>query len=493
VNRGVCRRVVTFAAACVLAASTVGSGRSRAPNETTFAAAGRDALATLVGVYYGGNGLWNECDRPNCAQTNTDWGADSLTYALYLRWETTRDTSVVPVMEALSGSAQTYPTQCEQPSCTSWSDVPQWDAIADVREYQVTGDRSALVKAENAFAFTDNSNAFALGACPDIRYQQPGGGANHLKTLETEANAIKAAILLDETTHTRSYLRFAVARYAQVRSRFLDPEVPLYTTYLFDGGAACSQLPHRFFASVNGDMIWNGLELSLLTGERSYLTQAETTATAVSSRLADGDGVFADLQAENDVEEPLVEAMYVLATDADWAPAREWILRNAAAALSARAPDGSFGRFFDGPPPKTTVTAWQTNGGLAVEFAASALDPSAEVSDVDVWSSAHTIGRSVGPTGTIRFTGTGIALLGTLGEPCCEPGHARVFIDGRETFDQTGIWQGKSSLGKSIPGTVLFAWRWPRAGTHTIGFASGLPNAKEGGSFLHIRTIVVTR
>ena len=36
--------------------------------------------------------------------------------------------------------------------------------------------------------------------------------------------------------------------------------------------------------------------------------------------------------------------------------------------------------------------------------------------------SAHRVERSLGPTGTIRFTGSGIALLGTLGEACCEAG-----------------------------------------------------------------------
>ena len=35
-------------------------------------------------------------------------------------------------------------------------------------------------------------------------------------------------------------------------------------------------------------------------------------------------------------------------------------------------------------------------------------------------------------------------------------------------------------------GTVLFAWRWPRAATHTLTLEPGVPNAKEGGSFLHL-------
>ena len=69
-------------------------------------------------------------------------------------------------------------------------------------------------------------------------------------------------------------------------------------------------------------MIWSGLELSKLTGDAAYLDEALATAKAVASDLADPAGVFADLQAENDIVEPLVEAMYALATEAGAAFAR---------------------------------------------------------------------------------------------------------------------------------------------------------------------------
>jgi hypothetical protein len=268
---------------------------------------------------------------------------------------------------------------------------------------------------------------------------------------------------------------------------FLDPRVPLYTVYVVDNGYTCAQLPHRFFASVNGNMIWNGVELFRDTGARAYLNQAVATARAVDSHLADGRGVFADLQAENDIVEPMVEGMDALALQRR-AFARAWILSNAAAALSARAPDGSFGRFFDGPPPATTVTAWQTNGGLAVEIAAATLAPQKAVLTTRAWAKATQVTHEIAVTpATLVFDGSGIALLGTLGENCCEPGHARVLIDGRETFDATGIWQNKSSLGSSIDHTVLFAWRWRSAGTHILTFKPGAENGKEGGTFLHLR------
>jgi hypothetical protein len=88
---------------------------------------------------------------------------------------------------------------------------------------------------------------------------------------------------------------------------------------------------------------------------------------------------------------------------------------------------------------------------------------------------------------TLSFTGSGIALIGTLGEHCCEAGHASVSIDGVPTVDATGIWQNKSSANRSFEDAVLFAWRWPTSATHTLDFGQSTTNAKKGGPFLHVR------
>jgi len=458
---------------------------------TTFAQAADQAVKTLMSVFYAGGGMRKACDS-GCDKGNSDWGADSLTYALYLRWASTHSATIAATMKALLATAPSYSPPCTGTTCSSWSDVPEWDSLAASREYEVTRDPQALAKAKAAFRFVEDAKPFALGACPQIRYQQASGGANHLKTLETDGNAIKAALLLYRSTGSRAYLESAVRHYASVRTLFRDPRVALYSVYVFDDGHRCTQLPHRFFASVNGDMIWSGLELTRDTRDARYLRQAVATAKAVVQYLSDPNGIFADLQAENDIAEPLVEAFYELASRTHASFARRWILRNAAAALSARAPNGAFGRFFDGPPPRTTVTAWQTNGGLALEIAAAALAPRAQVPVRQSWSGAHLVADDVrSMPALITFTGEAIALLGTLGETCCESGHARVFVDGRETFDRTGIWQNKSSASKSFPNTVLFVWRWPKRGAHTIRFEAGEPNAKEGDSFLHLQGYLV--
>src|SRR6185437_4786396 len=214
---------------------------------------------------------------------------------------------------------------------------------------------------------------------------------------------------------------------------------------------------------------------------------ARATEHAVETHLADGAGIFTDLQAENDVVEPLVEAMYDFASQGD-PSARTWIIANARAALGQdRDRLGWYGRLFDGPAPDWNVTAWQTNGGFALAIAAAAIAPH-DVPDSGVWSGAHFVARHITalPSARIRFTGSAIAIMGTLGDVCCEAGHARVLLDGTETFDRTGIWQNKSSAGIRIPNAVLFAWRWKSAGTHTVQFIAPDYNAKEGGAYLNV-------
>jgi hypothetical protein len=469
----------------------------------TFGQAGGQAEKTLLSVYYAGNGLWRDCDSVNCQTENQDWGADSATYALFLRWKTTHSTAVAPVMSALIGTATTYGPACAVVPCSSWSDIPAWDAIALMREFEVTGSNDAVRKAKIAFQFLKDAKVFGIGACPSISYQVPGGKPGYwLKTLETDANYIKAALLLYGATHDRAYLRAAVDRYGAVRRQFLDQQVPLYTTYVFDDRTHCAQLPHRFFASVNGDMIWSGVWLKRYTGVLQYNTQAVATAKAVDSDLSDSRGVFADLQAENDVQEPLVEAMYDLAAEHGQAFARAWLLRNAAAAISERRSDGAYGRFWDGPPTRaSSVSIWQSNGGIALEFAAAALASSLGVPAGNAWSGRQFVAR---PTltlpSTISFDGTGIALIGPMGDACCtighggptccQAGHSRVSVDGVETFDHTGIWQKKSMTG-SVENMVLFAWRWPTTGHHIIRNDPGTFNAKEGGPSFKLDGFIV--
>jgi hypothetical protein len=466
-----------------------------APAEPTYRDLAEAATATLLRQYFDPRGGWKLCPDSACPSANRDWGVDSLTYTLYLRWTTTRDGALVPAMNALIATAPAYPPPCRGAAgvlCT-WSDVANWDAVAAMREFEATGGNlSALGSAINAFETVEQSNVYTGGACKAIRYQQPFAYLDHLKTLETEATAVKAALLLYNATGQRRYLDIAIKRYTAARTYFLDPHVALYTAFVFDRGGSCVQLPHRFFASVNGEMISNGVALFHATGNGNYFDQAIATAHAVDSRLSDADGIFADLLADNDIVEPLVEAMYGLASDEGLRFARSWLLRNAAAAASSRQPDGSYPRFFDGPPAPGTVTAWQTNGGFSLMIAAAALAPNDAPATTAAWQGAATVKHTIfSLPATLRFTGSVIALIGSLGDVCCQPGHARVFIDGQETFNQTGIWQNSSSALRRFPGSVLFAWRWAAPGAHTLRFEPGELNLKEGFPYLHVTSYIL--
>ena len=426
------------------------------------------------------------CVPAICNQTNTDWGADSLTYSLYLHWKLTGDRGVAPIMNALTGTARRYTA-----ADGKWSDIPEWDAIADIREYQVTGNMTALIDAKSAFEVvgSEDSASFAAGACPSIDYQRPHGGRDQHKTLETDSNYVKAALLLYQVTGKPSYLVMAERKYHAIRRYFLSGGSALYTAYVLDNGKRCIQVPGQFFASVNGNMIWDGASLAKITGSRHYLIQAVATARAVGRYLCDATGVFTDLQTENDVVEPLIEGMYLLATMEGQSFARAWLLSSASAAAADRTAIGSYGRFFNGPAPLGPVTAWQVNGGIALMIAAAKLDPGGRPADPWYWRHAVFVPDQrilpPGPYGAVRitFSGSAIAIIGTLGQQRRKPGHARVLIGGRPMFNRIGIWQGEFSGQRGLADTVLFAWRWPAPGPHLITVAAARDQPPGSTSF----------
>jgi hypothetical protein len=438
------------------------------------------AVHTLLRLYYTGAGSWNMCVPAVCARRSADWGADSLTYTLYLRWQLTGSPAARPVMTALARTARLYTA-----SDDNWSDGPEWDAVADVREYQVAGNPTALRKAEAAFALVDSTGAarFALGACPAIDYQQANGAGGGLKTLETDSNYVKAALLLYQVTRDRTYLAKAERKYQAARKYFLSPGSSLYTAHVIDKGGRCVRVPALYFASVNGNMIWDGATLADATGTGRYLAQSVATARAVGRILRDGTGVFTDLQTEADVVEPLVEGMYLLASGHGEAFARTWLLGAASAATADRTKYGTYGRFFNGPPPRGPVTAWQGNGGLAVMIAAARLDPGGLPRNPWYWRHAVFVPDSrvlpAGPQGAVRFslTGRAVAIIGNLGAPAGMHAHARILIDGKPMADRVGIFQGKFSGSRVLSRQVLFAWRWrhPRSHRITITAAPGAP------------------
>jgi hypothetical protein len=454
---------------------------------STFSDAAAQAESSLLQVFYAGNGSWRECNSGNCRTTDSDWGADSATYALHLRWIATGDPSIASTMTQLLNNGPRFGDPCSAAPCPAWSDTPAWDAVAFMREADVLGNNPlGIAKAKAALRYAEQSQAFAGGACSGVPYQQAQPNVSQIKTLETDANLAKADLLVYGVTHDRAYLNDALMRYGDDRTWFFDRQAELYTVHVIDDGTQCRQVPDRFFASVNGDMIWNALQLWKYTGQQHFYDEAIATAASVDRNLSDARGIFVDLQGENDVVEPLVEAMYALAAEEDVPFARDWIVHNAGAALSARAADGTFSRLFDGPP-QGHVSIWESNGGIALQIAAGALDPLGMPRASDAWNGGTNIGQTITKLpATIAFNGAGIALNGTISK-LCTSGHVRVFIDGTETFDRTGLWQNHSMPGGE---SVFFAWRWPQPGPHVIRLEPAT-DAQAGVEVLHLDAMVL--
>jgi hypothetical protein len=400
-----------------------------------------------------------------------------------------RDPSIRFTMAQLLSNAPQYGDPCSSAPCPAWSDTPAWDAVAFMREAEVLDNSpQAIAKAKAALRYAEQSRAFAGGACSGVPYQQADRNESQLKTLETDANLTKADLLVYGVTHERAYLDDALMRYGDDRAWFFDREADLYTNHVSDDGIQCRQVPDRFFASVNGDMIWNGVQLWKYTGQQHFYEEAVATARSVDRNLSDSRGVFVDLQGENDVVEPLVEAMYTLASEERVEFAHQWIVRNAGAALSARAADGTFSRLFDGPP-QGTVSIWESNGGIALQIAAGALEPQSRAHASDGWNGGTNVGQTITKLpATIVFNGAGIALSGTISK-LCTSGHVRVFIDGIETFDRTGLWQNHSMPDGD---SVFFAWRWPSPGLHVVRLEPA-SDAQLGIDVMHLDAVVLGR
>jgi hypothetical protein len=461
----------------------------------TYASLAHKSIFMLEHTFYNGSGLWHMCVPLGvCNTKNKDWGSDSLTYDLYLRWQVAKDPTVVPLLARLAQTGIRW-----TPAKFGSSDNIMWDAIAEVREYQVTGSKLALAKGEAALAglTAGRSAGFATGACPAISYQWRFGhrGAS-MKTLETDSNYVKAALLLYQVTRNLAYLRDAELRYAAIRRYYLSPSAPLYTNFVIDNGKSCRAVPGIFLGSVNGNMIWSGATLAADTKHRFYLHEAIATARAVRDHLSDGVGIYNGLFADIDVGEPLIEAMYELATTYHQGFARNWLLTTASAASGAVNSRYEFGRFYDGPPPAGEVTSWAVNGGIALMTAAAALDPTGRPADPDFWNHAAWVRDNLSLTGAnlpIHFTGRAMAIVGTIGSICCRAGHAWVAVDGAPTFSQVGIWQNRSSPSRRLNNQVLFAWRWRSAGPHTVTILRASYNPLQGGAYFHMAGYLVVR
>ena len=364
--------------------------RQGAP-KITFAQASEAAFTTLITQFYNSNDLrsdgsyWNYASpRREAVRAVLTGSPDNGTYLLAflysLNSSPTTHQMISSAMKNLNeGRPRIYlPCTTVPETCVHKSDVTQWDAVAALRELSVIGNvpiatgstATTLSRAIDDFNYVDGAPfnvpnvGFAFGACPSINYQQSDGSRQPDQDMETDSNYIKAAILLSQyyaslgnvsnyRSLAQSYLNKAVSKYQAVKKVFADSTVggipALYTVYVVDNGSTCAQIPQRFYASVNGNMIWNGWELASMVTDgtaANYRSDAVATAKAVLDNLSDLMGIYENLESGCDVAEPLVEAMYKLATDSvhPQAFAKAWILSNAGIVAANVRSDGTYNR-----------------------------------------------------------------------------------------------------------------------------------------------------
>ena len=98
-------RVQALDGAGQVMATTKASPPGASVSRETFSTAGASATQALLHVLYAGHGHWQLCSDGSCGKPDDDWGADSLTFALALREQTTHDPSLIPVLAALAAAA----------------------------------------------------------------------------------------------------------------------------------------------------------------------------------------------------------------------------------------------------------------------------------------------------------------------------------------------------------------------------------------------------
>lgn len=159
-----------------------------------------------------------------------------------------------------------------------------WGALDLVRIYRMTGNKSALLLAEQVFNFAVDgwatsavcSTSPATGGVFWVQ-QTPDQTVHDRNTVSTAPNA-ELGLLLYQITGQQSYLDNATQMYNWVYTNLRDSD-GLYWDHVGVASGSCTVQPTKW--SYNqGSMIGAGVLLYQITHNAGYLSQAQATATA---------------------------------------------------------------------------------------------------------------------------------------------------------------------------------------------------------------------
>jgi hypothetical protein len=172
------------------------------------------------------------------------------------------------------------PVNSHQPT---YYDDNAWVGLNFMQEYGLTGQRPDLTRAEGVFRFVVSGwDTSTTDACPGGVFWEDVANS----TRNTVSNAPNAEVGLEiyQATHDPYYLTWATRMYDWVRGCLLNSG-DMYYDHLDGSGNVNTAL----WSYNQGTMIGAGTLLYQVTGDRTYLRQAEQTAAAsVSYYGSDG-------------------------------------------------------------------------------------------------------------------------------------------------------------------------------------------------------------
>jgi hypothetical protein len=175
------------------------------------------------------------------------------------------------------------PVNSDQPT---YYDDNAWVGLNYLQDYQLTDQQPDLARAEAIFRFVVNGwDTRTTVACPGGVFWEDA--ANSSRNTVSNAPNAEAGLQLYQATHDPYYLTWATRMYDWVRGCLMNAG-GMYYDNLNDSGSVSTAL----WSYNQGTMIGAGTLLYQITGDRTYLRQAEQTAAASVSYYSSGGTLY---------------------------------------------------------------------------------------------------------------------------------------------------------------------------------------------------------
>lgn len=175
------------------------------------------------------------------------------------------------------------PLDSDQPT---YYDDNAWVGLDYLQEYDLIHQQPDLARAEGVFHFVVSGwDTRTTVACPGGVFWEDVAGSPR-NTVSNAPNA-EAGLQIYQATHDPYYLTWATRMYDWVRGCLMNSN-GMYYDHLGDNGSVNTAL----WSYNQGTMIGAGTLLYQITGDRTYLQQAEQTAAASVSYYSSGGNLY---------------------------------------------------------------------------------------------------------------------------------------------------------------------------------------------------------